>query len=127
MKNITRSSLSQLVAVIQRLIDIQGVGASPISAYPRLIQLIPVLPKSRLARQTDCNGLIDPIDPKKIKVNQGGSSSIKVNQGILKHFYFMQNQETIRSMRSFDLDSTIAQYSSLDGTRCQGRRHSVVY
>jgi len=39
--------------------------------------------------QTDCEGLINH---QKIKVNQGGSSSIKVNQGILKHFYFMQNQ-----------------------------------
>jgi len=43
----------------------------------------------RLARQTGCNGLIGH---QKIKVNQGGSSSIKVDQGILKHFYFMQNQ-----------------------------------
>jgi len=41
------------------------------------------------AGQAGCNGLIGH---QKIKVNQGGSSWIKVNQGILKHFYFMQNQ-----------------------------------
>jgi len=50
-------------------------------------RLIPGNSQAGLARQTGCNGLIDP---QKIKVNQGGSSSIKVNQGILQHF-FMQN------------------------------------
>jgi hypothetical protein len=39
--------------------------------------------------QTGNEGLIGL---QKIKVNQGKSSQIKVNQAILKHFYFQQNQ-----------------------------------
>jgi len=41
------------------------------------------------------------ISPQKIKVNQGGSSLIKVNQGFFEHFYFLENQTyPVRARRS---------------------------
>jgi hypothetical protein len=71
------------------------------------------------AGQTDCEGLICP---KKIKLNQGKSSLIKVNQGILKHFYFTQKSTLLNptfSAISLKLGSQTRQAQSRRACRAE--------